>query len=378
MLSDRHMAIAFGIVVLLMGASAAAWDKATPHDTGFDSSYFCLTCHAVHLPVGPTLTRQPTNAALCQSCHTDGGDAADLSVPDSSKATPGVGGTSHRWDTLANQPEYGAAPPADPVFTLHIDDSDSLNRKIICSTCHNQHTNDPYRQRQRVQAVVHSQGTGPMTFGTINTVSSTATPRGFLIDFVTGGGSGTATYRLSYDSGISWLGWNGTQWGALGMGSSAFAARSPGASQNLTNTDGEMVVSFAEGSTFNGPTPTQYDSDRYKFYVGYPFYRAAPDSGDNATGSRFCRACHGAWAQTYTDARTYTGSYRSHPVGQALNANGGGYDRTTPLDVDGAAQGTTHQPNYLVLDAGGLVQCTTCHAVHYAPSNSLFDPAGRR
>jgi hypothetical protein len=80
--------------------------------------------------------------------------------------------------------------------------------------------------------------------------------------------------------------------------------------------------------------------------------------------------------------RTYTGEFRSHPVGQALNANGRGYDRTVPLDANGAVQGSGSQDglaaNDLRLDATGLVQCTTCHAVHYAPSNSLYDPEGRR
>ncbi len=336
----------------------------------------CNSCHVAHSALGTSLTKEATNSALCQSCHNDAGQASFFPMPDSSRATPGTGGSSHGFGVLANNPTSGAGAPTSAAMSARLDKTDPLNPKITCSVCHNQHTSSTYGGRQRVQSVDHKQGAGPATFGTL-TVSSTATPRGFLVDFVVSGAVGTATYRLSYDNGTSWFGWNGTQWGALGTGAPPFNPRTTGASQNLTNTSGEVVVSFS--GSFNGSSPGP--SDQYKFYIGYPFFRVAADSGDNATGTKFCRDCHSARAQTHTDVETYVaGVKRSHPVGQSLNANSKGYDRGSPLDVSGVAQGPTVQPNYLVLDTAGgnLVQCTTCHLPHYAPSNSLYDPQGKR
>ncbi|MHB0972196.1 MAG: hypothetical protein ACYC60_20805, partial [Thermoanaerobaculia bacterium] len=63
---------------------------------------------------------------------------------------------------------------------------------------------------------------------------------------------------------------------------------------------------------------------------------------------------------------------KSHPVGVALNANGGGYDRATPLDANGLVQGGAgdgNPTNDLTL-AGSTVQCLTCHGIHHADSNT--------
>lgn len=350
--------------------SAAALDA--PHNEHLTIQ--CNSCHVAHSALGTSLTKEATNAALCQSCHNDAGQASFFPMPDASRATPGVGGSSHGWGVLANNPTYGAGTPTNAAMSARLDRTDPANPKITCSACHDQHNSNTYRGRQRVQAQQHTQGAGPATFGTL-AVSSAAAPRGFLIDFVVGGAVGTATYRLSYDNGTSWFGWNGTQWGALGTGTPPFNPRLTGANQSLTNTAGEVVASFA--GTFNGPSPGP--SDQYKFYIGYPFLRVAADSGDNTSGTKFCRDCHSTRAQTHTDVETFVlGVKRSHPVGQGLNANNKGYDRGTPLDPSGVPQGATAQPNYLALDAGGLVQCTTCHLPHYAPSNSLYDPQGKR
>ena len=73
--------------------------------------------------------------------------------------------------------------------------------------------------------------------------------------------------------------------------------------------------------------------------------------------------------------RTYDGNFKSHPVGVALDANGMGYDRSVPLDGNGAPQGAagedSNPTNDLLLDSGGFVQCLTCHGVHYVDSNTL-------
>ncbi len=65
----------------------------------------------------------------------------------------------------------------------------------------------------------------------------------------------------------------------------------------------------------------------------------------------------------------------SHPVGQGLNANAQGYDRATPLDANGGAQGSgsadTNASNDLRLSATAKVTCLSCHAPHNSDSNSL-------
>ena len=71
--------------------------------------------------------------------------------------------------------------------------------------------------------------------------------------------------------------------------------------------------------------------------------------------------------------RDYDGAMKSHPVGVTLNANGRGYDRGVPLDGNGGDQGVSgdsNSTNDLKLDAGGRVQCLTCHGVHGADSNT--------
>ena len=113
--------------------------------------------------------------------------------------------------------------------------------------------------------------------------------------------------------------------------------------------------------------------ERWEFSGSYPFLRAVLDSGDNASGTRFCRDCHSAWAQDHTATHTWDGTMKSHPVGVALNANSGGYDRAVPLDANGVPQvgpGDGNPSNDLRLDAGGRVQCLSCHSPHFAPRNS--------
>ena len=89
---SSRLVVAFGILALLVAVSGLAGAQSTPHDTGFNTSYSCLSCHDLHLAPGPNLTRAATNSGLCQSCHNSTGDAKALPMPDSDMATPGVGG----------------------------------------------------------------------------------------------------------------------------------------------------------------------------------------------------------------------------------------------------------------------------------------------
>jgi predicted CxxxxCH...CXXCH cytochrome family protein len=57
---------------------------------------------------------------------------------DAIKATPGVGGNSHSWDVSATNTTYETvAPPPTTAMGKRLPDGN-----IICSTCHNQHSND--------------------------------------------------------------------------------------------------------------------------------------------------------------------------------------------------------------------------------------------
>jgi hypothetical protein len=68
---------------------------------------------------------------------------------------------------------------------------------------------------------------------------------------------------------------------------------------------------------------------------------------------------------------TYDGTVKQHPVGVVLNANGGGYDRTSILDGNGLAQPADgNASNDLKLAPDGTIQCYTCHGMHHAPGST--------
>ncbi|MDF1565968.1 MAG: hypothetical protein P1V51_23235 [Deltaproteobacteria bacterium] len=101
---------------------------------------------------------------------------------------------------------------------------------------------------------------------------------------------------------------------------------------------------------------------------------------DNDAG-QLCRECHtdrfpdsGDPNYPFDLTRSHTTTNRSHPVGVVLNANGKGYDRAVPLDANGGVQGTGEadgiSSNDLLLGAGGVVTCLTCHGVHSGAADS--------
>lgn len=128
---------------------------------------------------------------------------------------------------------------------------------------------------------------------------------------------------------------------------------------NVALNDGTKVSATFTGNFALG--------DRIRFYVSYPFLRVPLDSGNNSTGTKFCRDCHQSYAMDHVAAGTWDGSLKSHPVGIPLNANGAGIDRAVPLDANGAPQGgggDGNAANDLKLAGDATVQCLTCHAVH--------------
>lgn len=101
--------------------------------------------------------------------------------------------------------------------------------------------------------------------------------------------------------------------------------------------------------------------------------------------SQLCLTCHSTRDQSFSDVETYDGTFKTHPVGQGMGANGAGYDRSLPLDgnrrpqtlgehsrAEGDVDGNAS--NNLVLNADATVGCLTCHRIHRGESNTLTKP----
>ncbi len=120
------------------GTSAASLLAVTtsipvPHGT------LCNQCHINHNAPGGQLTMIAGNANLCISCHNPAGSASQKPLANSDKATPGVGGTSHSWDKNAVNTTYQTNLPTNAAMLVRVNSG-----QIICSTCHDQHSQTYY------------------------------------------------------------------------------------------------------------------------------------------------------------------------------------------------------------------------------------------
>ena len=348
-ISAAHV-IGVGTLLWCLGPFAALPVPAqdAPHSSSTQITVGCTTpCHLPHHAVGSGLTSSASNVNLCQSCHNPSGLAGDLPINSADSAVPGAQGTSHAFDVAAINGALEVQEPSSTEMLLRVMDGD-----VVCSTCHNQHTATSSRGgRPRVspaKQVTALGSTGSLTSGG---VFNGADGVWFLVEIVTSGDPSTARFRYSKDNGTSWF---PTPPAALGAGTNV-------------SLDSGVTVSFNAGNFAVG--------ERWEFSGSWPFLRATLDSGDNSAGDAYCRDCHRSWVMDHTSVHTYDGNFKSHPVGVALDANGMGYDRTVPLDGNGAEQGTagedTNPTNDLLFDGTGLVQCLTCHGVHYVDSNTL-------
>ncbi len=328
-----------------------------PHSNAFNTQ--CKSCHATHKAAGTDLTNAISNESVCTSCHNLGGAAARFPLERFFKADfANRLGASHAWNVPAENPSAGAAMP------LSVMKDHAYGTNIICSTCHDQHLNSAAAvtalragsQNLSTATRIAGSGTGNVTY----TATADASARGYLLEIVeVGGAAGVAKFRLSNDGGLSWYGFSAGSWVAYTTGNAALTGA------NVTLNDAGRVM-----ATFTG---TFAIGDRIRFYVGYPFLRVQLDSGNNSTGTKFCRDCHRSRAMDHIAVNTYDGTLKSHPVGVLLNANGGGYDRATPLDGNGLVQGGAgdgNPSNDLKLGSDSTVQCLTCHGVHHADSNT--------
>lgn len=328
-------------------APLAALAADPPHWGGVSFSESCdSSCHALHTSMGGTLTQSTGNVNLCQSCHNSGGAALDLPLANADAAVPGTGGTSHGFDMPAVNATYGAALPTNSAMALRV-----MDAKVVCSTCHDQHAatnaNGGTPRIGRAFKRVSTGGAGTVVSGGSYTGPGSLW---YLVEITTTGSQNTTRFRWSNDGGLSWMG------------------------SNVPGGNGVAVpLSNGVTVTFTGGANSFQATERWEFSAAWPFLRAPLDSGDNATGTKFCRDCHADWAQDHNDVRNGDGSWKSHPVGVALSVNAAGYDRTAPLDANGLAQAGDRDgnpSNDLSLDAGGRVQCLSCHGVHFVDGNS--------
>ncbi|MFV2073404.1 MAG: cytochrome c3 family protein, partial [Thermoanaerobaculales bacterium] len=300
----------------------------------------CSSCHTGHNSAGGNLTTSAGNVNLCQSCHNPAGLASALPINSSDVAQPGSTGSSHGFDAAVTNAAFGALPPTHQEMLLRV-----MSGNVVCSTCHDQHAaSSANRGRTRVSPpdqLTSLGSTGQVTVGGQYTGTGGSS---YLLEITVA----DSRFRYSKDGGTSWL-----------------AEQNIGAGVPLDN---GLTVTFSGGSFAI--------AERWRFSASFPFLRAALDEGANSVGDKYCRDCHRDWTMDHVAVETYDGSFKSHPVGQALGANGRGYDRPVPLDGNGGEQGVNgdlNQSNDFRLDAGGLVQCISCHGVHYADSNTLTE-----
>ncbi len=333
----RGAVVGLGGLILLAGAGTALAVDPPHWYFGMD----CASCHTGHNAAGGNLTVSAGNVNLCQSCHNPSGLASALPINSSDRGVPGQAGTSHKFDMPADAAHQGAQMPTNPEMALRV-----MGGNVVCSTCHDQHT-ALASNRGRVRVSTPERLTSLGSTGQVSVGGSYTGAGGssYLIEITIA----DTRFRWSKDAGGTWM-------GEANLGTDV-------------PLDNGLTLTFSGGTFALG--------ERWRFTASYPFLRAPMDQGDNTTGDRFCRDCHSLWTMDHNDVEVYDGNWKSHPVGVALGANGRGYDRAVPLDGNGAVQGGGGGDGVassdLRLDAGGLVQCTTCHGVHYADSNTLTE-----
>lgn len=335
--------IAAGVVIAgIFSQPIEATDP--PHDSNQAFSSECKDCHVGHTSLGNILTSAPTNALLCQKCHVLGGHAEDLEISDALKAIPSQRGLNHAYEVAAVNSTLGTQYPLNSQMLNRLMGTDP-NKQIVCSTCHNQHISDSSMLTvPRIGNPIQLTSLG--SSGSLTTAGAYTGTVGmwYLINIDLTGNETTAKFSYSKDN-----------------GSSFFPQQTAGTNVTL---DSGVSVTFTVGTFVSG--------ERWHFSAAYPFARISPDSGNNTSGTKFCRDCHRSWVMNHTAVETWDGADKSHPVGVNLTLNGRGYDRTIPLDGNGAIQDSgsadTIESNDLKLDSSNFIQCTTCHGIHDADS----------
>ncbi len=301
----------------------------------------CPSCHTLHNSLGPNLTNQPTNSALCKSCHTFTGTASALPFTSSDQAKPGISGTSHSWTGLmpaVSNPlnAYGLRATADLTNSAVKQRVSESGNAVICSACHDEHNQlilpwDPL-------AITTSRGQiGSATGGT------------------------TATLNDSSKS------WTVNQW------ANATVKITSGPNNGMVR---RVLSNTPTQLTFGIPLANAVSAtDSYYLNSGRHFMRIL-----NST-NQLCLDCH--FYRNQNDVRTYTGKPLSHPVNKTLAAT---KDPTQFFSVpvepasagfvpQGGTRGElnggtdTNLKNNIALAQDLGILCLSCHQVHFSPSS---------
>jgi predicted CXXCH cytochrome family protein len=348
----RDLRLLLVAMAALLVAAVSVMASDPPHWYSTSQSIGCASdafdCHTTHNAAGGNLTTAASNAALCQTCHKPGGLAEDHAITDPDKAVPGATGTSHAFGVSAIHSGYGTTRPADTEMDLRV-----MDDNIVCSTCHDQHAAEAIMggtpKISAAQKVASFGGTGSVTSGGAFTGTNGIF---YLVEI-----DSLTPRQLLYSTN------NGADW----SGPVSFVDN--------------VAVDLGDGVQVT-VSPGVAEKERWEFYATYPFLRAKLVA-DDGSGSAMCLECHGAWDMDHTAVNNHgfgsgpggSDIYNSHPVGIALNANSGNYDRAVPLDGDGqpltgGADADGNPSNDLKFDANGNIHCLTCHGVHHADSNT--------
>lgn len=355
-----------GVLVPVASSLVVAPLQATdpPHWTGGKVTVTCGSstasgaygCHDLHNGPG-ILYNAAGNSNLCQACHNATGDAKDLPVDQNKANLATKTGYHHAWDAAAVNATLETRSPLNAELATRLNGT-----QVICSTCHNQHASDSTKGGlSRIGAVKETKN--PLSTGTVTLAAGLdrfgtftgAAGFWYVVTIATAGTPTTATFN----------------WSKIGDNGGVVAGASGVTAGTARPLDNGISVAFSDPGTGGFRV-----GDRYEFSAAWPFLRVPLDSGPNSGAGSvlFCRDCHNAWAQTSADIEAGNGiAMKSHPVGAPLAAAAAldpeNY-RTVPLDANGTTTTDGNLHNDLRLDAGGFVQCATCHRAHYAPSVS--------
>lgn len=345
--------VAFAVMAIpVAGRGQLALDA--PHDNSFNDAA-CSSCHALFTRTASGKADYNTG---CLDCHGAAMQTTSFASPwlSSDQAVPGASGRSHSWTGHAENPRYGATMPQTIAVTKYL-----LDGRMQCITCHNIHAAkekaDPASYRTSiakglVNAVGRTGSTAPVPgTATLALMEAGTTPKGYRIKILTVTGSG-GTFAISHNFGL--------------------AAPTYSAPYGYTN---GATVTLDDPTVKIAISANAAAGDWWDFYISHPMMRLT-NIDDSA-----CTVCHKTRVMDHVRARGEDPNYLpngvrtfSHPVGVGLNAPGSSAnDRTAVRDADGASAQNADS-NDMVLD-GGLVRCTTCHAVHNADSNSLTTDA---
>ncbi|MBI5611435.1 MAG: hypothetical protein HY902_21360, partial [Deltaproteobacteria bacterium] len=282
----------------------------------------CEDCHLGHNTLGGTLTNNATNQNLCLNCHALKG----LNWSSGDQAVPGVSGTSHRWDAALDNPAYGASAPTDPTVAKHLGTGGTT---LLCSGCHDQHSQAKTPADPFAPATAGSQGRHFLRMDTVSGQLCVACHSSRNIQNAT-------TYtgnKLSHPV-------------AVNIPAGTLFAATP------VDTDGTAQMDAKSGTATAGTTTSLTNSSGAFTGLAGKWIRFT--SGANKNTTRLiatASATQVTWASALPTAIAVGVTYRIDNDGNTTN--------NVVLDNAGSPSFTT-----------GKVACLSCHAVHYADSNS--------